>query len=216
MKTQLRKTKNSLVQKVVLEYAKLGIEEWNGANSDVKRRARAFLGYDIAEEEWNIAAMFKGADGSFIPMPRGPEQGQLEWSFFWFTGAWFDDTPRITFNLYILVREAKEGLAFRFEPQGLGTHNYGHFQFSVKIGPQTAKTLTPGWLPDSYPAFPCGVSDPMGLFLYMATSIHGYKGGFEEILADMLKKNFISPSQYGWCSKELNRLLGLTPETDLQ
>ena len=206
------KRKTSLVQRVVREYAMVGIREWKLASVDEQSSARERVGYDITEHEWGIYAMFDEKSTAIIPMPRGPEQRQIERSFFRFTGKWSDETPRITFKLLILVAEPKELAALRFEPDGLGTHTYAHFQFCE--GPDGAARL---WVPDSYPAFPCGVSDPMGLFLYMATSVHGYEEGLMEILKEMLLGDpGINQSQFRSCAQELHKLLGLTPETDLQ
>lgn len=210
MKTQLRKTKRSFVQDLVHLYASLGIKEWNSADRDVKRGARDLVGYNIADSEHEITEVLKGSGSSFIPMPRGPEREQIEWSFFCPVGDWYGDPPRVVFNLYVHVSETN-GLAFRFEPEhDLGTHTYGHFQFSRKMGRERAKAVTPEWIPDSYPAFPCGVSDPMGLFFYMATSVHGHEGGFKKIfLLEMLKASRISQSDYTKCFNKLQKLLGL-------
>ena len=205
---KIKKVKNSLFRTVVHKYAMLGIREWKLAGVEEQSSARARVGHDITDSEWEIHAMFEGKNESFIPMPRGPEQKQIERAFFRFTG----ETPQITFNLFILVAETKKGVVLRFEPDGLGTHTYAHFQFCE--GPDGAARL---WVPDSYPAFPCGVSDPMGLFLYMATSVHGYKEGLMKILKEMLLGDpGINQSQFRSCAQELHKLLGLTPETDLQ
>ena len=204
----------SLDQKLVLLYAQLGIKEWNSADRDVKKGAREWVGHDIADNDAQVWQVLLGRGKSFIPMPRGPERDQIKWSFFCPIGNWFHEPPRVVFNLYICVSETSgetNGLAFRFEPEhDLGPHSYGHCQFTRRIGPERVKALTPEWIPDSYPAFPCGVSDPMGLFFYMATSVHGYKGGFEKIfLLEMLEKGRISPSDCAEYFEKLKKLLGL-------
>jgi len=201
------KVKNSLFGTVVRRYAMLGIREWKLASTNEQNSARARVGYDITEAEWGIHAMFEGKNESFIPMPRGPEQKQIERAFFRFTG----ETPQITFNLFKLAAKTKEGVALRFEPDGLGTHTYAHFQFSEKVGPKGAARLAVPWVPDSYPAFPCGVSDPIGMFFYMATSVHGYEQGFMNILIEMLQEDGINQSQFKSCTQELQKLLGLIP-----
>jgi len=45
----------------------------------------------------------------------------------------------------------------------------------------------PQWVPDSYPAFPIRSSEPLRMFLSMATSIHGYERGMIPLLQDVFE-----------------------------
>jgi hypothetical protein len=46
----------------------------------------------------------------------------------------------------------------------------------------------PRWLPDRYPAFAISSSEPLLMFLAMATAVHGYMGGVESVLQDIFQK----------------------------
>jgi hypothetical protein len=176
-------------------YARRGIADWKSAPEDVRRRARKCLGTRIADNPSHADVMIyrmysgKSVDSPlFIPMPKHPDNG-IERSFFLPVtkpGA----APVVGFELLLLVQGANS-LAFRFEPADDETsaHNYGHFQLNRQLLYKTIEVPEiPTWLPDSYPAFPILTSEPLRVFLYMATAVHGYHTGVVKVLQDIFQK----------------------------
>lgn len=174
-------------------YARRGVADWKSAGFDVKKRAMECLGNRIADNEQeagvNLQTNYTGANATrlrFIPMPQHPPKRGFERSFFLPIRQEQQGSVRVTFELFFLV-EAKNGLAFRFEPaHPVGeTHDYAHVQLTQQLLGKTLKAETPEWLPVSYPAFPTRASNPLGTFLYMATAVHGYSGGIMTVLTEI-------------------------------
>lgn len=176
-------------------YARRGIAEWRSTRdvNGVRRRVQECLGMAIAERDddlWTISADYNEANVNrmmFIPMPK-PGKG-IERCFFLPIRTAGQET--VAFELFLLVKETK-CLAFRFEPahHPPTRHGYGHVQMSRKMLRRTIEVQgIPEWLPDSYPAFPISTSNPLEMFLAMATAVHGYAdGGLEDLLADIFQK----------------------------
>jgi hypothetical protein len=147
------------------------------------------LGNNLAEDEPEASNTIHAIRGGtrkqlFIPMPTIYHTG-IEQCFFLPIREANDKT---SFDLLLLC-EANNCLGFRFEPAQLGTHDYGHIQLNRKMLGQTLPVEgLPDWVPESYPAFPLRTSDPVEMFLSMATSVHGYRRGMSELLRDVLNE----------------------------
>ena len=98
------------------------------------------------------------------------------------------------FELFVVVDE-QNCLGFRFEPaHSEGTHRYNHVQINRQM--TLSVNGIPSWLPESYPAFPVGSAKPWDLFLYMATSVHGYDGGMKRVIEEMFEDDARLRSKY--------------------
>jgi hypothetical protein len=194
-------------------YARRGIAEWRSSRdvNGVRRRVQECLGIAIAERDddlWTLSVNYNEANLDrmmFIPMPK-PGRG-IERCFFLPIRS--GDEQPVAFELFLLVKERK-CLAFRFEPAHHPStrHGYGHVQMSRKMLKRTIEVQgIPEWLPDSYPAFPISTSNPLKMFLGMATAIHGYAdGGLDYLLEDMLQKDNRA-NQIPMYRKELREML---------
>lgn len=176
-------------------YARRGIADWAGAPAELKKRAVECLGTDIAENEAEagvtLSTMYNGRNMNrlrFIPMPKHP-RGGAERSFFApIREQGRAGTDRVAFDLFVLVG-SKNCLAFRFEPGHPlpSAHSYGHVQMSRMVLRRTVVTKSLPWLPDTYPAFPLLTSEPLRMFLSMATAVHGYSTGLVTLLRDIFQ-----------------------------
>ena len=176
---------NDELRSLMWIYSRQGLEDWDDASADLKRKAGEWLSAaGIAEGEEEVEAMLAGElQGKFIPMPRDKAGKGFERSFF---------QPAIragelrSLTLFLLVNRAREeSLAFRFECErrGRGTrHGYTHVQLTrylLVAGGRFPLRGVPEWLPASYPAFPVPAHDSLELFLAMATAVHGFPGGVD-------------------------------------
>lgn len=90
----------------------------------------------------------------------------------------------MAFDLVLIVDD-DQSLGFRFEPADKtedSSHGYGHVQMNCLLQKTIEVKGIPKWLPDSYPAFPMTSSEPLRMFLLMATSVHGYGKGMVTVL----------------------------------
>jgi hypothetical protein len=166
-------------------YALQGVSDWRHVGQAIQARAFRLLGKRLAQHENDaksaIDSILSGMqDRRFIPMPR-PRRAGLEHSFFMPIRI---DDDRTAFDLLLLC-EGQHCLGFRFEPADPGetTHGYGHIQMNRRMDSYTLQVSgLPEWVPTSYPAFPLRTSEPMGMFLSMVTSVHGYRTGMRELL----------------------------------
>ena len=99
---------------------------------------------------------------------------------------------QVAFDLFLLVK-GENNLALRFEPADeVGySHSYAHVQLCRKVGKGSSEFIpkgVPNWVPDSYPAFPLPSSEPLKLFLSMATALHGRSGGIDKVLREIFQK----------------------------
>ena len=184
---------------LMLLYARRGIDDWKKAKPIMRRNAAQCLGMNIADNETEAAvtintAYSPGFDSHtkglwFIPMPKMNKRG-IERCFFLPIRRWVSDGWNLSFDLFILVSN-KNCLAFRFEPAHAynSRHNYPHVQPSRRL---LLKSIQPNgvpeWLPESYPAFPIPAKNPLGIFLSMVVSVHGFHGGLDDLLPDVLKQ----------------------------
>lgn len=184
---------------LMLLYARRGIDDWKKASSILRRKASQCLGANIADNETEAAVtinttynpdLASHARGlRFIPMPKMTKKG-IERCFFLPIRRWTGDGLSLSFDLFILVSQ-RNCLAFRFEPAHphKSRHGYPHVQPSRRL---LLKSIQPNgvpeWLPESYPAFPIPAKDSLGIFLSMAVSVHGFRGGMDDLLPDVLQQ----------------------------
>jgi hypothetical protein len=170
-------------------YARRGIADWNRVKGPSKQMAFFATKNRIAEKEPEanriINAYLKGGADErtmFIPMPTVNHTGIFHCFFLPFA-----EDGRMKFDLLLVVGPGHT-LGFRFEPadQPDRAHGYGHVQMNRSMlgGTLEVKGI-PQWVPDSYPAFPIRSSEPLPMFLSMATSVHGYETGMKEILRQL-------------------------------
>lgn len=173
-----------LLTELLKEYALLGVKDWHKADGELQAHARKCLENQIIDSDWEFwQQVNQPAQDLFLPMPRRSEAKQLEFCFFRVRND-------ASFELFVLV-DRENSLAFRFEPadEDAFRHNYPHVQFCARLQKRELRPGgVPGWLPESYPAFPLPYSDPMGLFLAMLTSIHGRAGGLDQILREIFQQ----------------------------
>ena len=174
---------------LMLLYSRRGLDEWNGARSDLRQIALECLSAaGIVETEHEAEAVIEGSScrGMFIPMP---EAGRgFERSFF-LPSIEGDRLRALT--LFLLVNRARRDcVAFRFEcAERTGSrHGYTHVQLTrdLRVAGRTNRLQgVPEWLPASYPAFPVPARDSLELFLAMATAVHGFPGGIDSLIVDL-------------------------------
>jgi hypothetical protein len=172
-------------------YARRGIADWNAAPNASKQLASFALANGIAQKEWEAnrtieANLRGGADerGMFIPMPRINHSDILHCFF-----LPINHEGKTAFDLLLIVG-SEQCLGFRFEPADRPdrTHGYGHVQMNRSMFRKTMEVKgIPQWVPDSYPAFPIRSSEPLRMFLSMATSIHGYEKGMIPLLQNVFE-----------------------------
>jgi len=181
-------------------YARRGIADWDGAPTTSKRIASFALANKIAQKEWEanrtIDSNLKGGADErslFIPMPNVNHTGILH-SFF----LPIKTEGKVAFDL-LLVIASQQSLGFRFEPADPPewAHGYGHVQLNRSMFRKTMEvTGIPQWLPNHYPAFPIRSSEPLTMFLTMATSVHGYETGMKTILPQLFPNEPSTARQY--------------------
>ncbi|MDE2921797.1 MAG: hypothetical protein OYL92_17030 [Acidobacteriota bacterium] len=174
---------------LMLLYSRRGLDEWNGAKSDLRRKALECLSAaGIVETEDEAEEMIEGSScrRMFIPMPEGGRG--FERSFF-LPSIVGDRLKALT--LFLLVNRARrDSIAFRFEcAERSGTrHGYTHVQLTRDLriaGRPDRLQGVPEWLPESYPAFPVPARDSLELFLAMATAVHGFPDGIDSLIVDL-------------------------------
>ena len=175
------------LEELLRRYAKKGLAEWHKLSPNDRKATVNWLGLKIVENNWQIQNTIRPTGNAmpcFIPMPKVNHRG-IKHCFFLPIGSPHENGMK--FELFLVIDE-KNCLGFRFETaDSEGTHNYSH----VQITPQmtvSAKGIPP-WLPESYPAFPMGSSEPLDMFLYMATAVHGYKDGMQRVIQEIYQED---------------------------
>lgn len=186
------------IHKLLLAYAKLGVQEWQSKPQLAKRKARS-IQVRIAENEALAARVLKkpfkrsadnGDEMVLIPMPC--RQKRVFAAFF---APCIDRRgwEYLSFDLVVLVQQGR-AIGFRFEAGtegGNGSHGYDHAQLSEALGRrkvELAGALLP--LPTAYPAFPIPSHDTIARFLAMAVAMHGFPNGVDDVLADAFRGRF--------------------------
>ena len=173
------------LKELLRRYARRGLADWQKLPQK-KRRTCNQLGLKIIEKDWQISNMLSKnpTDSYFIPMPKVNHRG-VEHCFFLPIRS--PHKNGVKFELFLVV-DKQNCLGFRFEAADTkGTHNYNHVQITRQMT-LSAKGI-PTWLPESYPAFPISSTEPLDMFLYMATSVHGYKDGMQQVIEDIFQDN---------------------------
>lgn len=183
-------------------YARRGIADWNAAPALAKQKASFVLANKIADNEWEAirtieANVTEGGDERcmFIPMPNINHSG-VQHCFF--LPIRMPEQGKAAFDLFLFV-DGKNCLGFRFEPADPpdSTHDYGHVQMNRSMFRKTiAVKGIPQWLPDSYPAFPIRSSEPLQMFLSMATSVHGYGKGMMQVVQEIFQNRPNDQAKY--------------------
>ena len=187
----------SLLIDLMLQYALRGLDDWeNYTTEEVRDRARKCLSYRIPSTEWELRnELKKPTPQKFFPMPKfekrqeSRKKSEIEHCFFLPKPHNSGVNVGWTFILFILL-EKDNSLAFRFEPaQSAGCrHDYAHMQFCQKIGNNGFTPIgIPDWIPQRDPAFPLPSSNPVKLFLQMATAVHGRSGGIDMVIRDIFQ-----------------------------
>ena len=189
------------LKKLLKTYSLAGIYHWNNnADDATKDIAIAALKGQIAERDREAFAVIDAKlkrhgdpRALFIPMPMVNHSGILHCFF-----LPIPDAEKVSFDLVLIIKTGKS-LGFRFEPpdEGESTHGYGHVQMNKSMFHKTIDVKgIPDWVPDSYPAFAQRASEPLHLFLSMATSIHGYEKGMKRILFELFETDPIRRKKY--------------------
>ena len=177
-------------------YSRRGLADWKETPYPLRKSARRHLTHaGIAENEAqaNIAinTIWNQNNTScvkFIPMPKRSRNAFERCLFLPIREITANGCQSMGFELFVLVDETN-CLAFRYETAHPGSiHNYGHVQLTKVLKKRAAPTTIPSWIPDSFPAFPIGTSDPLEVFLAMAVSVHGYQGGFLDVLREAFQE----------------------------
>lgn len=197
-------------------YARRGIADWQQAPSVLRKRATECLGWEIADNEAEavrtLNTIYNGTNAKqlrFIPMPRHPRKPGFERSFFIPVCKSNGTRLSVGFELFLLVNASRMNcLAYRFEPAHdlPSVHNYGHVQLSRALLHREIAARTLNWIPDSYPAHPLYTSDPLRMFLSMATAVHGYNKG----VLDVIQRAFLEASRardVAFYTDELRKML---------
>ena len=175
-------------------YSMRGVDDWrNDTKAKLRKEVRQRLSNSgIAENEKDVRRMicriFHAKDSriQFIPMPKCPEPS-IDWCFFLPTKI--DQGNDEYLRLFLLIKCKRHNwIGFRFEGDSqVSRHGYRHLQFTRNI-PEFPEAFGPDWLPDSDPAFPVPARDSLEMFLCMATAVHGFRGGIDDILVDIFQK----------------------------
>jgi hypothetical protein len=202
-------------------YARRGVADWTRAPFGLQRRAReCLMATQIATRDADalntIRTIYDGTNSnalSFIPMPMpNPKKQPIERCFFLPIREKKGGVETFALELLVLVKE-KKCLAFRFEPadRPSSRHGYGHLQMNQKMLKKTIPVEgVPEWMPDKYPAFPMSTSDPLKMFLAMATAVHGYADrGFADLIVDIFQQSSRAADSTAYLA-ELRRFLAGT------
>lgn len=190
MAPQVPKVSEDLLR-LMLPYARLGIANWRQVPAHLRQTATTMpwgprISDRLRETEYMLQATGK-AQASLIPMPTVPSKPGYSQAFFAFNAKPSGNRLIIGFEVVLLLAGKRE-LAFRFEPaHPQGTHTYDHVQMSQKILGRSIR-LAETWIPTKYPAPPLPSSDPLELFLCMATAVHGYKDGARRIIKEVFQR----------------------------
>ena len=207
------------LNKLMLEYSKRGIQDWNNANYDLQTKSMKYLSNSIAENENEINKIIYDNQKKplFVPMPMQSSKGSrgFEWCFF----LPKKNNGRLnSLILFLLVNRARGNcLAFRLETsiRQNTPHGYPHMQLTRKMAEPSSSSENsikgvPEWLPDRYPAFPIPAHDPLEMFLCMVTAVHGFRGGIDDLLVDIFQRASL-PSYALQYKRKLDKILNTNP-----
>lgn len=190
-------------------YARKGLEDWKSAPGSTKTVVLRILANRVATSEWEANNAIEAIREEptlgrcrFIPMPTVNHTGAKHCFFLPMKAG----EGKAAFDLLLFIDGGK-WLGFRFEPADApqSTHGYGHVQLNkVMFRKQIPVEGIPDWLPEHYPAFPIRTSDPLQMFLAMATAVHGYENGMVNVVRELFKSR---PSELARYLKALEPLI---------
>ena len=203
------------VDEVMRSYIVLCINDWKIVPDGVRRTiGRCIPTGVIAENQYeaiqSISSTYNADDHSrlrFIPMPTNRVN----------TGCFFflpilhvlQNGDRVRSFELLQIRTNKHCIAFRFDTAAThGRHGYSHVQLCRKLQRKNIEVkCLPDWVHISYPAFPSPGHDPLGMFLTMATAVHGLdNGGFRSLLQEIFHNRISQARTY---IQELHTVLGV-------
>ena len=182
----------SLLRDLMRQYAVQGLHDWRENTEErVRTRAVTSLGNKIASTDKELYfEIGRPRPTKFFPMPKFGYGKEIDYCFFLPRVYESNGLERWTFVLFVLTN-GRENLAFRFEPASgdKGKHDYAHIQFCrTVIGADFVPAGIPAWIPERDLAFPLPSSDPVKLFLSMATAVHGRSGGVDKVIINMFQR----------------------------
>jgi hypothetical protein len=206
---------------ILKDYALSGISFWHTLGgkrqTEVARLFGPLIENDPQQLEWKFSEAKKerAPQFNFIPMPE-PSGRDFVISFF---------VPRFDFSSgkkfrcgFLLVawinHNGGRTVAFRFEAaHGDNTsHAYDHLQLTRIMNSPDHTSSFEKWIPQSYPAFPFVLANPLEFFATIAVAVHGYSRKHK---AHYVAKTVSSAMQDGNAAlrgrrvvEEINRLFG--------
>lgn len=180
-------------------YALRGVNQWTQpANYNLRQTAKRSILDGIVENEAGVGQVVSKGAPKFLPMMElpGRKRAGYEWCFFL---PLSQGGQLVSLVLLWLAQQGgssagQTALAFRFERdrETESRHRYWHMQLTRKIKVPGGKDIDvkrlPGWLPDSYPAFPVPGESCLDMFLAMLTAVHGYPNGVEDVIKGLWQR----------------------------
>ena len=195
-------------------YSVRGLSDWKETPMSLRKRALeqltpAGIARNTTEANIAINTIWNQCNMSrikFIPMPKRSKKALESCFFLPIRNIAANGCQSMGFELFVLV-DKSNCLAFRYESAHPGSiHDYGHVQLTKVLKRRTAPTTIPSWIPDDFPAFPLGTSNPLDLFLAMAVSVHGRTGGFLYVLREVFQ-TASRTRDYGFYVERLKSML---------
>ena len=183
------------VHDILQSYIQYCIDKWCVASEAVRSEAEKHLSPRYIASTVAEAWMWNDGHGRFIPMPTD----RARTGSFFFLPIQGQSYPTVVLSFELLVLKTGKCIAFRFEPsEPEGRHGYSHVQMCRRL--RGISSSIPGlaeWMPDSYPAFPSPANDALGIFLAMATSVHGFgEGGLLDLIPDLFPNRPLCAKNY--------------------
>ena len=177
---------DNLLKDLMLQYALQGFEDWQQhTDGEVQRRAGKLLHHRIFSSDGELRyGMSQSNFTKFFPMPKYGYKSEIDFCFF--LPRYDNSEGRCTWSFVLFILLTKENsLVFRFEPaEDTGRrHDYAHVQFCQSVKDMDPAPIgVPDVMPERDPAFPLPSSNPVRLFLSMATAVHGRSGGVKAVI----------------------------------
>lgn len=203
------------VDDIMRSYVHLCIQDWKQVPGQLRRTlARCLpagvIAENVHEAVESISRTYDHDDHSrlrFIPMPT---ERSKTGSFFFLPILHVSPSgDRVRSFELLLIRSSKHCVAFRFEGPSRGRHGYSHIQLCRTLHRKNVQVqCLPQWIHQSYPAFPSPGRDSLGIFLSMATAVHGlHDGGLLKVFRDVFQNRASLSRQY---ARSLETLLGVS------
>ena len=199
-----------LLSDLMLQYALEGLHDWKqNTDEEVRNQARKLLSHRIFSNDGELrSGMAQPRPDKFFPIPRFGYKSEILFCCFLPRAQQPGVLDRFSFVLFLMLKN-DNSLVFRFEPaeESGYRHNYPHVQLCQNvIGMNPPPMGVPTFIPERDPAFPLPSSNPLKLFLSMATAVHGRSGGVEKLIRTIFAKgSAVSASQKYF--KALNEML---------